>query len=209
MNTFVEIPTNDQSIHTRKLVLGMGINDADYITQPTVDGKQISCPFYQRWQGMITRAYSPRYKREKPTYEGVTVCKEWLTFSNFKRWMEKQDWEGKELDKDIIISGNKKYSPESCRFVSLKLNRLLSTCAARRGNLPQGVHFNTNRGKYKVMCNVDGKARFLGHFTSVKMASLVYRRFKANLISEIAFEQTDEQIERGLMLHAGLILNDF
>lgn len=30
------------------------------------------------------------------------MADEWNTFSNFKNWMEKQNWEDKQLDKDII-----------------------------------------------------------------------------------------------------------
>ena len=57
------------------------------------------------------------YLERRPAYKDVVVRQEWLTFSNFKRWMEKQDWEGKQLDKDIIVLGNKVYSPETCAFV--------------------------------------------------------------------------------------------
>lgn len=48
---------------------------------------------------------------------GCSVCEEWLTFSNFKRWMEQQDYEGKALDKDLLVSQNKTYSSETCVFV--------------------------------------------------------------------------------------------
>jgi len=39
--------------------------------------------------------------------------------------MERQDWEGKHLDKDILIPGNKIYSPDRCIFVSSLINLLI------------------------------------------------------------------------------------
>ena len=65
----------------------------------------------------------------------------------FKRWMEKQDWEGKQLDKDIIKKGNKLYCPEFCFFVDNKVNSILTDPAAARGGTPNGVHKRKNSNK--------------------------------------------------------------
>lgn len=96
----------------RELVYGVGVDDLDYPKKKLLpNGKYSFCPYYQRWRGMIRRCYSKAQLGKNPNYEGCTVCDEWLTFSNFKSWMEKQDWEGKELDKDLLVRGNKVYSP--------------------------------------------------------------------------------------------------
>lgn len=47
----------------KKLVFGVGINDADYNVYKTgiVDGKQTVlwiCPFYRKWKDMMMRCYS-------------------------------------------------------------------------------------------------------------------------------------------------------
>lgn len=60
--------------------------------------------------------------KNKPTYEGCTVCDEWLYFSNFKKWFDENYIEGFQLDKDIIIRGNKVYSPQTCCFVPKEIN---------------------------------------------------------------------------------------
>jgi hypothetical protein len=109
-----------------KKVYGVGINDADYKIYHQIkcgDGTRKTlwvCPYYSTWCSMLERCYGRRSKDKRPTYAGVTICDEWLTFSNFKAWMEQQDWEGKYLDKDYmsVITGKKIYSPENtlCGF---------------------------------------------------------------------------------------------
>ena len=39
--------------------------------------------------------------------------------------MEQQDYIGKVLDKDLKVTGNKIYSPETCLFISPKVNGYL------------------------------------------------------------------------------------
>ncbi len=123
MSEFIKIPFDYLSFQKRSGVCGIGINDADYKVLPRVNGKQLICPYYQRWVSMIKRCYSEKTQERQPTYKGCTVCDEWLTFSNFKVWMEKQDWRGKQLDKDVIMSGNKVYSPDYCSFITQKENK--------------------------------------------------------------------------------------
>lgn len=65
-----------------KLVYGVGINDVTEIVR--------NCPYYKKWVGMLGRCYNPKKQAERSTYHGVTVCDEWLTFSNFKTWMQKK-----------------------------------------------------------------------------------------------------------------------
>ena len=203
---FIEVKANAKSLRQRGRVQGVGVNDAWYRTNRKLDGKSLSCPYYVRWVGMLTRSYSSKYKEEYPTYKDVTVCEEWRRFSVFKGWMEEQDWQGKALDKDIIKPGNRQYSPETCCFIPASLNSLLTDSAANRGDCPRGVSLNKLEGKYAAYCIVDGIKRHLGGFGTKGEASLAYRKFKANLVSEAALEQEDERVKHGLMLHAGIIL---
>ena len=204
MNDRVNIRANTKSIGRRKMVHGAGLNDSICKISQKINGKKAICQYYRKWADMLNRCYNPKFQERDPTYIGVTVCEEWLTFSRFKSWMETQDWEGMELDKDIIKPGNKMYSPETCCFVPRALNGLLNDRGSARGDCPRGVTFY--QSKYIARCGFNGKNKYLGLFSTPEEASLVYRKFKANLVAEIAFEQVDERIEHGLMLHAGLIL---
>ena len=141
------------------LVCGVGINGANYVLckYETVNGKRKlvwRCPYYKRWHCMLERCYSEKYQEKYPTYKGCTVCDEWLTFSNFKKWMELQAWEGRTLDKDFLIEGNKIYSPTTCVFLPQKLNKFINTRAKVRGQYPLGVRYSE---KHKCMINERSK----------------------------------------------------
>lgn len=210
MREFVEIPASKKSLAFRKPLHGVGINDAEYMTTPIVSGKRLICPYYLIWMGMINRCYSRNRQKDRPTYEGCSTTKEWLVFSNFKDWMVNQDWQGKQLDKDILFSGNKEYSPDKCIFVSSQINNLLLDRAASRGDCPQGVTFRDRRGKYEANCKVSGKTKYLGSFSAVNEAELTYLRFKSSLIKDMAFGMealSNPRLQEGLLRNARVFMN--
>lgn len=200
MNKFTETPITKRTSHLRKPIYGVGINDADYRTEMVIEGKRFMCPFYVRWKSILRRCYSEKFHKISPTYKDCSACEEWLVFSKFKAWMVKQDWQGKELDKDILVEGNKVYSPETCLFVSSKINSLFNDCGSKRGIYPQGVGLKKGRGKFYAECSVDGKKVFLGHFDSVELASMTYKKFKCELIKKIALAQSDITLKQALLL---------
>lgn len=176
----------------KKLVCGVGVNDSI----SAIKGKGWSCPFYQRWRQMLNRCYSEAYQVRFPSYKGCSVCYEWLTFSNFKLWMKKQDWKGKQLDKDILNKGNKVYSPSKCIFIPQELNKLLTDRKANRGKYPIGVHkIGVN---YRASCKKNGKAINIGAFSTAKEAFIAYKDFKLKLIRSIA-EKQDEPLKSALL----------
>jgi len=186
-----------------KLVNGVGVNDADYVVQPTgSDGKQRVCPYYLVWRSMLTRAYCPKYHAKYPTYIGVTVCEEWHSFMAFRAWMETQDWEGKHLDKDIIVPGNKVYSPATCAFVSGQINALLNDCAASRGEWPIGASWHKKNKKFHAQIKEDGKKRHLGLFDTPGAAHLAWRKEKARIVRTVARECDDPRVVAGLLRHS-------
>lgn len=204
MPEFIEIPASKKSLVNRKPVYGVGINDADYVTRPKINGDQVVCPYYRTWSSMIVRSYSDKYQVSRPTYIGCSVTKEWLIFSNFRKWMETQDWQGKQLDKDILIPGNKVYRPDTCVFVSRQINTLLTDSAAARGEYPQGVDFHKATGKYRASCKVIGNQKYLGLFTAIPEAEYEYLTFKSKLIKSIAYEDesiSNPELQEALLRH--------
>lgn len=176
-----------------KLVYGVGINDADYnVTEYAVlEGKQKivwRCPFYITWKSMLVRCYSSKYQQKQPTYIGCSVCDEWLTFSNFKSWMEEQDWQGKQLDKDLLKERNKIYSSEYCIFVDRKINSFVLDCGATRGEYMIGVCLNKHTGKYMSNCSnpFTGKREYLGYFTNELDAHLAWKKRKHEHACQLA-----------------------
>lgn len=185
----------------RKPLYGVGINDADYMVKPIVNGSRVLCPYYQVWKDMIVRCYSEKYQAKKPTYIGCLVCDDWFLFSNFRLWMIKQDWKGKRLDKDILIQGNKTYSPETCLFVTHEINSLLNTNDRNRGELPIGVTHHKSSGRVQAKISTRLGRVHLGTFDDHKEAHEVYKIAKYAYIAEIANEQTNEKLKMALLAY--------
>ena len=186
----------------RRLVCDVGINDSDYITGPSYNGAIVRCRFYRVWTDMLTRCYNEKSKKRKPTYIGCTVCDEWLTFSNFKTWMEQQDWEGKELDKDILVYGNKIYSPKTCVFVDRITNAFVTELRSSAGHLPSGVCWHKNRMCFVSNCNnpFSKKIEYLGKYNCQNAAHQAWRKRKHELACKLADLQTDERVANALRL---------
>jgi len=197
MKEFIEKRANSGSISHRKLILGVGVNDAWYMTQvKDSDGVKSYCPYYTKWSGMLTRCYSKKYQKRQPTYVGCSVCTEWLIFSTFRKWMETQDWKGKQLDKDILVKGNKVYSPDTCVFVSKGLNVTFKDWSRVRGKYPQGVSLS-RQGKYVVKCNANGVRTRLGTYSCVKQAEIAYCTHKIKVLTELS-KQTEAEAHEAL-----------
>lgn len=167
----------------RSLIYGIGINDANYEVYTTVEGKQTCCPLYTVWKSMLQRCYSDKWLAKYPTYKGCKVCNIWLSFMAFRSWMETQDWQDKQLDKDLIGDG-KLYSPETCCFVEPWLNKLFNENLAKRGEWPLGVHWSERDSIFISSLRVDGKLQHLGCFNDCLEAHLTYLKARVKYIIE-------------------------
>ena len=194
----------------RKPIHGFGINDADYVVviSETIgwDGdKQLTklvwkCPFYSTWKGMVERCYSKKYLDKKPSYNGCSICEEWKYFSNFKAWMETQDWEGNRLDKDLLIRGNRVYSPDTCIFVSQQVNSFITESQAARGDYPIGVSLRKSSGKFYASCrDGTGKLKSLGYYETPEEAHQAWLAYKLEIAKELAAKQKDERVSKALL----------
>lgn len=182
-----------------KLVFGVGVNDADY----SISG----CLFYKRWAGMLKRCYSSDQNKYYSTYIDCFVCDEWLVFSNFKSWMENQDWKGKELDKDLLHIGNKVYSPDKCVFIPHSINTLFNHKRKKKSDLPIGAVLIRSNGKYAATLFIDGKPKYLGCFEDPELASEAYKKEKIKRALELA--ESESEFIRNIIHKACLAPNLF
>lgn len=192
-----------------KLIYGVGINDAGYVVQKWEtlgykDGKQKQkllwvCPHYAVWRGMLQRCYSTKCQAKYPSYEGCFVCEEWLTFSTFKSWMETQDWEGKQLDKDILNLFNKLYSPKTCVFITAVLNSFVTESTSIRGDWPIGVSRNNQRFRAHCSNPFTKKREYLGNFLCPEKAHQAWLTRKLELAKLLAAEQDDPRVAKALV----------
>ena len=126
---------------------------------------------------MIKRCYDKNTQIKRPSYIGCSVCEDWLTFSNFKAWMETQDWKGKYLDKDILKSDNRIYGPDRCVFVSNRINNLHKAVSSFSGF---SIHKPT--GKWRAYFAFEGKQKHLGLFKRERDAAIRATLYKKEFI---------------------------
>lgn len=147
---------------------------------------------YNRWRAMIQRCYSDNFQESHPTYIGCSVDEHWHNFQNFAEWYEegyKQDYQ---LDKDILIKGNKIYSPETCCLVPREINMAFVNASKSRGTLPIGVTFDKCRNKYIVHIKIDKKFANMGRFNGVEEAFQAYKIAKEIEIKRLADKWKDQ-----------------
>lgn len=194
---------------TRRLIYGVGIDDTTYAKQKRtysyVNGKKVSslvwaCPYHTAWTGMLKRCYSIKYKSNNPTYLDCTVCEEWLTFSNFKAWMETQNWKGKQLDKDILTLDNKVYNRDTCVFLDKKTNCFMVSCKNKRGEYPIGVYFYKKLGMYSSRCSnpFTNKICCLGYFNDPIEGHKAWQAKKHEYACQLAELQEDPRVADAL-----------
>lgn len=195
---------------SKKKVFGIGINDADYAVQKFetisyINGKLKqkniwTCPYYSTWYSMLRRCYSKVLHKNRPSYIGCSTFQEWWIFSKFKAWMETQDWEGKHLDKDILVQGNKVYSPETCVFVDQSVNSFLNDHKAGRGDFPIGVSWHKRDEVFTSQINDGtGKQIHLGNFATPEEAHNAWLVAKREISVKIAAEQKDQRVADALV----------
>jgi hypothetical protein len=185
--------------HARnKLVCGVGINDADYVTAEIIPGMPNKvCPYYATWRGMLKRCYSEKRLARDPCYTGCAVVEEWHRFSNFRKWMEKQNWQGMHLDKDFLTD-SKLYGPDTCVFIPQWVNILFGhTVKNKKHGLPIGVQKSRRAGYYEVHVRVDGRTKTMRGFSNIAEAAIAYRTEKAKYIR--SFYPVLEQIDARLV----------
>lgn len=144
---------------------------------------------YSKWNNMFIRCYNKKYQEKTPSYKGCEVCEEWKLFDNFYNWFkDPQNGYRKNyhLDKDLLVQGNKIYSPETCCFVPQTVNSMMTRNQRIRGKVKSiGVTFR--RGKYIARCNFGHKeAATVGVFDNEQDAFIAYKKAKEGYIKNLA-----------------------
>lgn len=145
---------------------------------------------YQIWQKMMQRCYDPKFHNKQPTYSGITVCEEWMSYENFKKWFDNNyyeiDGEIMCLDKDILLKNNIIYSPKTCIFVPKRINNLFTKRQNDRGDYYIGVTYRKKTGKFEARCNVLKGRKHIGSYNTELEAFIAYKNFKETYIKSVA-----------------------
>ena len=187
--------------YSSKLVYGKGIKGDDVTV---VNGKQTKT--YKTWTGMLERCYSPRSHKLRPTYINCSVCNEWLYFPTFKQWFDANYVEGWDIDKDLLVDGNKEYGPDTCIFVPHEINSLFTDCGRARGDYLLGVSLKKRTGKFVAHVRIDAEKQHLGYFDDPNEAYKAYLIAKKANVVRVANEWRDKiptKLYEALLKRAG------
>lgn len=179
-------------------VRGVGFFGVGPYKSKVVGDSKKSTSEYVHWSSMLTRSYYEGYHERFPTYIGCSVDEQWHNFQEFAEWCQWQPGHnmGYVLDKDVLIQGNKIYSPETCVFVPPELNSIIVTQVKPGKGTPAGISFQNGCGKYIVSCAIEGKNKNLGRYKCATEAFGVYKKFKENLVKERVEKYKDVLDER-------------
>ena len=134
---------------------------------------------------MLERCYSAKYHSRYPTYIGVEVCDEWLTFMTFRKWWVENQVDGWQMDKDVL-SDDRIYSPDTCIFVPRWMNTFTTDHAAARGEWPIGVCYHKITGKFLARCRHPlGKQGHIGLFSTPEEAHAAWLDRKLEIANEL------------------------
>jgi hypothetical protein len=189
-------------------VYGVGtVGVGDYISN--YEGKDGQ--LYRAWTGMIQRCYSrdKNFLVENPTYKDATMANEWLNFQVFGTWYYNQVGchDKTQLDKDLLVKGNKHYGPNSVVLIPISVNTFLVGNDASRGIYPKGVCIH-HKG-FRAQCHQGKGRKFTGPVVySVDEAWLQYKEIKESYAKELAAKwqsQIDPRAYQALMSYEVLI----
>lgn len=159
----------------KRMVYDKGVNDLLF---------ESNTQAYKIWKHILTRCYNKQFHIKEPSYSKCVMCKEWLTFSNFKQWFDEHYIDGWELDKDILFKGNKEYSSDKCCFVPHEINSMFAKSDAKRGDYPIGVSKHGNGFRARVLTL--NKTVNIGTYKTIEEAFDAYKRAKEEYIRLIA-----------------------
>ena len=111
---------------------------------------------YSIWTLMLYRCYSKKSLERNPAYGDCSVSKDWHNFQNFAKWYEENHKYGYELDKDLLVIGNRVYSKGTCIFVPPKLNCFITNGIASSSKGTIGVTYRRQIKKYVARCGGGG-----------------------------------------------------
>lgn len=140
-------------------------------------------------------------------FQNFQVFAEWATAEPNYLTREGNDkyWQ---LDKDILVKGNKAYSEQTCCFVPTWLNTTFST--RQKGDSLLGVSIINRKNKYYATCKERGQKISLGVFYEEVDAHRAWQLKKYEILCNHAkFDGFPTKLKDAILNRAEMILSDF
>lgn len=163
--------------------------------------KSIMTHAYRTYKNMVDRTRTgSKTQAKNPTYRD---CQNGFGgFQAFADWATKQvgyGTPGFQLDKDLLVPGNKVYSVETCCFLPAQINMALQRDKLdKKSEYPVGISRNGKNG-LKARIKMDGKQVFLASTASdtpenQAFLSTIYERAKQTYLHQLA-ERFKDQLD--------------
>jgi hypothetical protein len=121
-------------------------------------------------------------------YGDCEVSSEWHNFQNFANWCQGQQGFNTleaNIDKDILIHGNRTYGPETCCFVPRHLNAAVTGAKHTNVSGYAGVS-ETDYCRFTSSITINNTGVHLGSFGTKEQAFAVYKAMKDVYIQTLA-----------------------
>lgn len=145
---------------------------------------------YITWRSMLARVYCPKSLKRSPHYIGCSIHEDWHDFQNFAEWYSNNKYSNHDyqLDKDLLIPGNKLYSPDTVCFIPQELNSLLTNCSSNKGKYLPGVYLNKVSNKFVAKVRINNKRKHLGTYDTELEAYQAYKTAKETNVKSMAMK---------------------
>lgn len=154
----------------------------------SINSRATKC--YDVWRSMLLRCYDSKFHEKEPSYMDCKVVDSWLCYQNFAKWFEDNYYElpneKTQLDKDILIPGNKVYGPDNCAFVPINLNQIFVKFTKRINSETNVKGVRKYNDKYLARGVKNGRMVHLGYFNTLDEAVTAYDNFLKNKLHEVA-----------------------
>lgn len=175
---------------TKPIIYNVGFTGSKYPTSYVAsDGKLKNKPEYEQWRGFLRRCYDDGYHGKYPTYIGCECSKNFASYEYYTEWCNDQVGfsEGYNLDKDLLVKGNKTYGEDFCVFIPTEINNVLTKTNGLRGKYPIGVHYCNNKKVFVSQINRGtGQQEYLGKFETPEEAFNAYKVAKEDYLKFLA-----------------------
>ena len=159
--------------------------DGEEFVRAAYDLRLGKCPGY-RQAGLVPREYQDtkagrlltalHNRHNQEGYRDCSVAPEWYNWENFKAWFDANYVEGYQIDKDILVQGNKVYGPDTCKFVPKSLNVAVQL----------GKGYSKAGNRFVAELSIDGKGKYIGTFDTEDEAHAAYVHAKERNLFRLA-----------------------
>lgn len=171
----------------KDLIYGIGYCDRKVSTK-NADGTIKKS--YDAWRRLLYRCTEPWWLLH-PTYRGTSVCKAWHCYTPFAKWFEDNTYgDGLEVEKDLLVLGNKEYSPDTCCLVTNSINKAI---------IIRKEHLGVNK-KGNVF-EVYFRSKYIGSSKNIVDAQKTYMGVKVEYVKSLALscKSLDPRVKEALL----------